>query len=59
LLGFAARNLRARPRAGNLQEVLGCLQENFDKRLLLVLVRQKGLEAHGKVWDEGDQQPYF
>ena len=24
-----------------------------------MLVRQKGLEAHGRVWDEGDQQPYL
>jgi len=60
--------LRVRPRAGNLQEVLDCLQESFgylQERsgwlLLLMLVRsqKKGLRAHERVWDEGDQQPYF
>jgi hypothetical protein len=57
--------LRARPRAGNLQQLAGCLQENFDNLqekldwLLLLKVLVKVLPARGRVLDEGDQQPYL
>ena len=44
--------------AGNLQLARGCLQENFDW-MLKMLVMQREHQAHGRVWDEGDQQPYL
>ena len=44
--------------ADNLQPARGCLQENFDW-MLKMLVMQRELQAHGRVWDEGDQQPYL
>ena len=55
---FAVRNLMpgVTPRVDNLlilQQVLGVLQERLDW-LLRVLAK-----GHGRVWDEGDQQPYL
>ena len=57
--------MRARPRVGNLQQLPGFLQEKFDNLqekldwLLLLKVLVKVLQAHGRVLDEGDQQPYL